>query len=723
MTTPALPTLAALTFGLPALAWGALAAFVPVLIHLLLRQRPRRETLPTLRFLVQAHQASSSIHRLRRLLLLACRMAAILLVVGLLMKTGCAPSHSADRPSSRIPPGPASVAVVLDNSASMSYRYQNRNRLEAAVESAGELLGGRMNLPAGSQFAVVSGPTAAAPVDWLSETRAVKRQLQLVQPAWHDRSVASLLRQTYAAFSRAAHPRREVVLFTDLTETAWEEPLPDPPQELSRITIVDVGQDESRNLALSLLEAPRHFIPAGVASSVSLKIRAGNNPHEALLTLFIDGEPRDRRRLDGLAADSETFLPFTLPPLAKGIHRLRAELEPSDALAGDNQRFAYVAVDEVPEVLVVGDTHPDSVAALVAAMIAPPAQPQEEQRFRLRRVPPDAGALPLSPAPLAVLLVDVPELGATHWGSLGRYVSEGGTLLVVPGPNSRPAASVEATDLLPAPVESIGNVHPPLTLAAADLTQPFLRPFNDPEIDSINNRLVYRRLVFGAPPADTTTVAPFSDHAPAILQRSSGQGQVVMLAFSPHRDWSQFGTQAGPMIVLLHTILEAVSPEVETITALTAGHADPLAGREGTRQVTPQETMEGSPSPRADTDQPLTAVPGLYHVHGSQDSTPSHYYSVNIAEDESQPVRISPEKITAQFPEGSSRVIRRWEELDEAGSTAGGRVDWTVPLALLLLGLLWAESALGNRLYGSVKTAGQAAPVPADGLATASTSR
>ncbi len=64
----------------PGLLAGALLAAVPVVLHLMMRQRPKVLEFPALRF-VQARQASNRrTLRLRHWLLLALRMAALSLL-------------------------------------------------------------------------------------------------------------------------------------------------------------------------------------------------------------------------------------------------------------------------------------------------------------------------------------------------------------------------------------------------------------------------------------------------------------------------------------------------------------------------------------------------------------------------------------------------------------------------------------------------------------------
>ena len=64
--------------------WGLAAAAVPVLIHLLLRPRPRRQPFPAIRFILQSREAAERTNRLKRLILLAMRTLAVVLIVALL---------------------------------------------------------------------------------------------------------------------------------------------------------------------------------------------------------------------------------------------------------------------------------------------------------------------------------------------------------------------------------------------------------------------------------------------------------------------------------------------------------------------------------------------------------------------------------------------------------------------------------------------------------------
>ncbi|HEU0053692.1 MAG TPA: BatA domain-containing protein, partial [Longimicrobium sp.] len=99
-----------ITFGTPAfLLAGALAALVPLALHLIRRRPPSRAPLPTARFLSDDPRTSIRVSRPTDLLLLALRMLLLVLV-------GAAFARPAWLPA----PDGTSEIVLLDRSAPMA---------------------------------------------------------------------------------------------------------------------------------------------------------------------------------------------------------------------------------------------------------------------------------------------------------------------------------------------------------------------------------------------------------------------------------------------------------------------------------------------------------------------------------------------------------------------------------------------------------------------------
>src|SRR5262249_53907818 len=102
--------------GLPILLTGAALVGLPVLLHLIMRQEPKRLPFPAFRFLKQRRQINQRKVRLRHFLLLLLRMALIALIcLSLWQPTTLSEGFSLRGGR------PIAVVVVLDTSPSMGY--------------------------------------------------------------------------------------------------------------------------------------------------------------------------------------------------------------------------------------------------------------------------------------------------------------------------------------------------------------------------------------------------------------------------------------------------------------------------------------------------------------------------------------------------------------------------------------------------------------------------
>ena len=105
-----------MTFVFPFLLGGLVLVGIPVLIHLIMRQKPKTIRFPAFRFLVQRHRTNLRKLRLRHLLLLALRIGLIALICLALARPKVfneALKLGSDRP--------VAAVLVFDTSPSMEY--------------------------------------------------------------------------------------------------------------------------------------------------------------------------------------------------------------------------------------------------------------------------------------------------------------------------------------------------------------------------------------------------------------------------------------------------------------------------------------------------------------------------------------------------------------------------------------------------------------------------
>jgi len=699
-------SIGSLTLGTPLLAWGLIACAIPIIIHLVLRQKPRRQIFPAMRFLMKASQSSTRTHNLKHLLLMLCRMSLVLLLVAALMKTGCSSGHTGLAEKWLGPAkAPVSAVFCLDDSAGMGYRFQGQTRLRRAADWTRNLLHDRARIPQGSQIAIVIGSANQKDISWTRNLAHADRILTNIQPADHDRTVSVLLKKAYHTLTSADLPRREVYLFTDLTQQSWRDPLPQKPEELNAVYILDLGRDENLNVALGSPDLPNRPLPAGVTSTIPLRIRTGNLPADVTIELTIDGQPRDRRPINKLKPDSEVQIDLTLPAMNKGIHALTIDMYPPDALNCDNRRFALLEVDDPKNVIIATNNPHNQTALMMSAMVQPPTLPQSKQRFFTRQLL--AGQITETQPQdvLAVFLVDIETIDANTCSLLSKYVAQGGTLIIIPGPNFSPQTCKAAEQLMPAHVLAVTECSPPVRLTATDLDHPYLKPFKDPAVDSINDRLIFKRLKLAPPTENSAVIVPFGNNEPALIEKRLGTGRIILFAFSPETTWSQMGSQAAPMLVLVHTILENLIAPASKLDSYGAGRTvhKKIPNCDNTTTYllhTPEKSKQTIETDNCNTLL-QTKTAGHYRIcEQKNDQTTLLEYTVNVPETESDARRIDNQTVQSLFPPQTVILANSPEKLTSAHYQANNGINLIVPLALALLGAIFVESLFANRFYG-----------------------
>src|SRR5438046_273430 len=123
-----------MTFVHPLLLAGLVLIGVPILLHLIMRQKPKHLLFPALRFLVQKYRLNQRKLQLRHLLLLLLRMLLIAAICLALAR----PKIFSDR--LLLGGGqPVAAVLVIDTSMSMEYTISSKTRLDEAKQRALEV--------------------------------------------------------------------------------------------------------------------------------------------------------------------------------------------------------------------------------------------------------------------------------------------------------------------------------------------------------------------------------------------------------------------------------------------------------------------------------------------------------------------------------------------------------------------------------------------------------
>jgi len=576
---------------------GAALVGLPILLHLIMKQEPKRLPFPAFRFLKQRLKTNQRKLRLRHLLLLLLRMLLIALFCLTLYQPSILSSGLIDISGKQ----PIAVVLVIDTSPSMGYAEGNKSNLEEACARATELVN---DLPDGSRIAVIE--TGDPGGDWLpSATDARSRISEIArkspkpgqQPTTVGgaHSVSASLVHAYQLLKTVDEQSdtqetlpRLVAIFTDRAASSWDASRLDdlkklrdavPPPDVAH-AVVDVGADKPVNVAI--LAAEMHDgrpqqVPANQPIAVTITVGAVGLDAKPTVLAKLDDNRDLRKEVDVRDGQTQT-LTFDFRDLKPGLHQVRFKLENADGLMADNERYFTFRVAEPRKVLAITDEPGDPSNGNYGDAHFWRLAVNANREFacevvKTDAVPPDLGVYEV------VTMLSVARPDAELWGRLQKYVEAGGKLIVIPPGDDRlvldtyngEAASkllpgafkekpIDVTQLPDTKDRRRGVAWYVLTnndsLADRELQHPMLAPIKSwkakPDVDAVRNpRKAYKYWLI-EPRGGGRTIAfydsdddPKNRH-PAVLERDIPKGRVILLTtkMEPPGDgeWNDYWT-------------------------------------------------------------------------------------------------------------------------------------------------------------------------------------
>ncbi|MBN2295530.1 MAG: BatA domain-containing protein [Pirellulales bacterium] len=554
-----------MTFVTPLLLAGAAFIAVPIVLHLIMRQKPREIEFPALRLVRKRHETNQRRMQLRHLLLLLLRMAAIALLAFALARPSMKFSGSMGSQEA-----PVAAALIFDCAPRMDYRQGNKTRLEAAGELGKWLLA---QLPAESQVAVLD--TKAGPSVFQIDRGAAKQRIERLATVPNSVPLTQVTGQALRLLGESELARKEIYVFTDLASAAW--PVDDSSALQSEATavagagiyLVDVGAKKPTNYALSEPELSSQVLSA--SSPLGLRVEltvleagvggenaaggeaaqdgtvGGSKRNRTVEVYLVDSERKpqkvDQRAVD-LGGDFARKIEFVVGSLDVGTHQGYLQIVGQDGLAADDARYFSVDVKAPWRILIVSPGLKHSYTPFLENMIAPEEyQLSGQARFQCDTI----GQNELSEAKLgdysAVCLLDPQPLDARQWRRLADYASEGHGVAVFLGRNVKSVDSFNepaAQELLAGPlVRQARSPNGDLILSPQNLQHPVLSDFRE-ITGSIpwKDTPVFRYWQLAGLAEGAGTIVPYSDGSPAVIERSLGDGLAVTMT-TPISDRAQ----------------------------------------------------------------------------------------------------------------------------------------------------------------------------------------
>jgi len=674
------------------LFFAALVALgVPILIHMIQRQRTEVIEFPSLMFVRKIPFHSLRRQRVRHWLLLLLRCAALALLIAAFA-----------RPFFRsavlvaVTGGSREVVILVDRSYSMGYG----NRWERARDAARDVV---RDLAPDDQATIIFFDSGAQ-----SGARSTRNRASLLATIDQAELGAGTTRYGPALqlaqgiFEDSDQPRLEAFLITDFqrigVDSAANTLLP-PGTVLTAISVAD--EDETANILVAGASVQRDFFSGRERAVVTARLaNRGNETVENLrVSLELNG-----RELESLPVTVEanssatvTFAPFTLEDTAMPVS-VRAE---ADALPHDNVFHFTVAPGDVVPVLVVGNAGAADANLYLRSALAIGTSPSFSVTVRAVD---QVTAADVATARV-VVLNDVGLPSGQIGAAITRFVESGGGLWVVLGERVRWPG--DDLDLLPGtfdePADRDGRGG---ALGFVDFSHPVFEVFSTPRSGDLTAPRFYRYRPLNTRP-ETAVLARFDNGAAAMAEHLVGEGRVLIWTSTIDTFWNDFARK-GIYLPFVQKVVEYLAAYTPPTPYLTAGQVLDLAQYPGAADL---DLVGGNLVVRDPSEDRLTvgsdgragfielAEQGFYEIRDTDapDSAPV-VVAVNVDLAESNLERVDPQELvaaaTGRVP--GDRSVTTERELQPADLERRQTLWWY--LLVGALGFLASETVVSNRL-------------------------
>jgi len=678
-----------MTFLAPALLAGLLAIAIPILVHLVQRERKTVVPFPSVMFLRKIPHQSVRRRAIRHWPLLVLRILAVCLIVAAFARPLVRGADAVTAGAA----GAREVVILLDRSYSMGYGDHWARARDAAVRAVKSLRPGDLATLA---FFSTDVEIAARSVD---EGAGLLASINRAAPGAGATRLAPALRAASGMLEASRLPRREIILISDFQAGGWDRAQDSklPPGVL--LTPVSVAEASTSNAAIGTMILGRETVPGGerITPSVRIVNRGPSPATDRQVGLEVDGRVLETRRVS-IGADGSATVTFKPFMLAAQPARVTARLAP-DRLAADDAFFAVVALRHRVPVLVLESANPalDSSLFLTRALAVGGAPGFDVQVARVDQVP--AAAI-VSAA--VIILNDVRPPSGAGGHALEEAVRRGTGLLVALG--ERSAWRPDDPNLLPG---SLGPVTDRSgtrggTLGFVDYSHPVFEIFSAPRSGDLTAARVFKYRQLSAP---ERVLARFDDGGVALAERHVDKGTVLAWTSTFDSYWNDLALK--PVFVPL--ILQAIKHlgrYAEPRPWQTVGDLfDPAAvpgdmPTPGSAGTPPTILAPGGGVLRWDTraamPSPALTEAGFYQVRPSPaNARHAAHLAVNVAASESDLASFDPaEIVTAVTASGTRAEASRNLTLDEREHRQS--LWWYLLVGGLIL--LAVEAAVASRL-------------------------
>jgi len=727
-----------MTFAVPLFLIASLAAAIPVVLHMINRQRAKDLPFSTLRFLRVSAQKTRRRKQVNDVLLMLLRMSALVLVALALSKPALT--------NLRMLFGGANtaVAIVLDNSASMGVVDNGRMRFETALAAANQVL---EQLKDGDQVALfLTGGKAFPELGKLDRTHESTRQIlgQLRQPSFERGDVAAKVLDARRTVAKSDLSNKQIFVISDFQQNGWDslkqktESKPGDakggdgkPADSAKnasvtdsdipLVLIDVNRQPKPNVAVVNVAIEAAVPVAGLPIKATAELVNGAAVQQTrTVELYIDGNKEAASPALTIPEGGNYKHDFIFTFKGGGLHKGEVRLVGEDGCKLDDRFFFTMEVDQGMPVAVVKKGRHEITYLEDSYYVERALGAGKSGNWAIKLTSLTADQLPGEPLAnyKMIYCVNLPAPDDATAEKLRTYVEQGGNVMWIAGDNVEPEAynkmnSQARSQLLPLPLLDVrspaqGEDRDSWHIGFLDKKHRALASLIEPA-SLYQSVLVYKFIRQDPGKAgDAWVLARLDDGEPLFTMRKVGRGSVLFFGATGHREWTNFPVRPLflPLVArLTFDLCGAEQARYQTTSgAPLVLQFDNQVRPSGVEVVPPSgETVrldvkddqgKGAAFRFAEThDIGIYMMRFLQAVNQKQTA-----FAVNVDGDEADPAKIKPEQLKELF--GDEPLVWAENPEDLSGTfewLRQGKSMWGLLLVLVLVVLVF-ETLISNIL-------------------------
>lgn len=699
----------------PFFLFGLLAVAVPVIIHLINLRRPQKVSFSTLSFFNELRKSTIRRIRIKQYVLMALRALAVLFLALALARPFLPPTLTGSVSSSE----PKSIAILVDNSASMSRIGNSGPLIDQAKQVAGRIL---KNANSGDSFFVTTTNGRNNPNSTFSNSVQAREFVNDIAVANTGHYSKENFKAAYQRLQESPEAKAIIYVISDgqasqlqdlkelklETDDSYSKPV--------SVQLIKLEQAKQQNVAINSIRLKSQMLSKGAPLTLTVEVENVGEAAAAnqFVSLEVDGELSGQYEMSLQPGETKEYM-FQVVPESTGDLVGRIILE-GDEVSYDNTRYFVIRIPQTRSILLVHDeSRQSSFSSYLTPALDAARQTNAQLTFEERQLSEmDTAKWSQYDGVVFDGLNEIPE----YWfQDLRRYVQHGGGVLFFPSEkgdvqNYNRFFSLFNAGAFTDVVGSYGSFETVVKMAEFEEGHPILDElFAKKEDEKISVDLPSLFYYYHyKPPSNSGSLKMLeaANNDPLLSEQQFGKGVVLISALGTDPGWSNF--PVNPLFAPLYyrSVLYASSSE-------NGGLKQHQLGRpfvwEGTSQDSKVSLSLNGRDYKPDVEQQAEGVrieyegrewePGILSIHTGSET---HKIAVNQDIMESQFGTLQNSEWQALFGESLNvnELISAEElsndKLEEKLNTAvfGKEIwNWFIWLALLFL----ITETLFSRLY------------------------